>query len=58
MPLYRVTIPVTLETYALIEPDAVDNIKKAIRWDTRIAAPEPGSVIFGEATVTINPDRQ
>jgi hypothetical protein len=58
MTLYRVDITVRLETYAHTEADAIRQVRQAIRPDTKIAVPEPGTPFVRAAVVTINPDRQ
>lgn len=58
MALYRVSVLVRLETYANTEDEAVLQVARAISFDSRLAAPEPGIPLFGPSIVTINPERQ
>ena len=58
MALYQVEIEVRLETYAHTEDEAIRTVEQAIRWDSRLAGPTPGTRVFGGAVATVDPDRQ
>lgn len=57
MPLYRVTVPVTAETYARTPEDAARQARAAISVDSRVASAEPGTPLLGKPRVSINPRR-
>lgn len=57
MPLYLVTIPVTVETYAVTASLAEEQARHAIGTRVAIAAPLPGVPLHGPATVYADPAR-